>query len=267
MLPYRYAHWFILALFIPVGFAFWSSYFSVLGSSPVAFHIHGISSTLWILMLAAQSWSIHNGQWTMHKLTGRSIFVMTPFFMVGNFLVIQTFQPTLSPFHELFAQRLSAIDTIATLASGWLIFQGLKNRHTPQLHGRYMLATVIFLLAPIFSRLLPDIVPPLAINSLADFGNFAISVHISLIAAALLCFWLWFQNREYGLSWLVVGGLSLLEGLAFEVFGKTVVWSNLHEIYYSLPVPIVAGSGLIFGIAVVWLGWQAGSRPAPAAAE
>ena len=65
--------------------AFWSSYFGKLGSAPVGHHLHGITSTLWMLLLIWQSWTIHNRKRSQHALAGKSSFVLAPYLLLEVF--------------------------------------------------------------------------------------------------------------------------------------------------------------------------------------
>src|SRR5690348_3826679 len=79
-MPFRHAHWFVLALFPLAALAFWRGYVSVLGTSPIEFHIHGITATAWLVMLALQSWSIHAGHRAFHRTNGLASFALFPLF-------------------------------------------------------------------------------------------------------------------------------------------------------------------------------------------
>ncbi|MFC5798106.1 hypothetical protein [Sphingopyxis terrae] len=63
--------------------AFWPGYFSRLGTAKIAWHIHAVTATAWMLLLAAQSWSIDRGERARHRSLGLAIFILVPMFMVG----------------------------------------------------------------------------------------------------------------------------------------------------------------------------------------
>ena len=52
-MPYRHAHWYILAL-IPASVLAFLPYLLDLGEANFAIHVHSITATLWIVLLAAQ---------------------------------------------------------------------------------------------------------------------------------------------------------------------------------------------------------------------
>lgn len=267
MLPYRYAHWFILALIGVAGLAFTRSYLSVLSEAPLAFHVHGISAALWMLLLAAQSWAAHNGQWTLHKTTGRSIFVLAPIFLVGNLMVIQTFDPARGPFEALFASPLAALDALAVVSFLFLIYWALKYRRTVQLHSGFMLATLLTSLAPIFVRITPAFMPGLTIRGPEDLSNFGGNYIIIQSLILLLCVYLYLRSRPYGAPWLFGFVITAAQLAIFLIVPSTNIWQPIHAAYQSTPTGLIIGAGLIVGAATVWLGWQAGKKPAPAPAQ
>ena len=65
-MPYSKVHYFMLALLPVTLLAFWQSYFGRLSDASIAHHIHGITGTAWILLIALQSWLIHHGK--AHRL-------------------------------------------------------------------------------------------------------------------------------------------------------------------------------------------------------
>src|SRR5687768_16585659 len=89
-MPYRHAHLYLLLLFPLTGLAFWPNYFGRLAASPAAFHIHGATASLWIALLAFQSWSIHARRNAWHRSVGLASFALFPLFVAGGLLVIQT---------------------------------------------------------------------------------------------------------------------------------------------------------------------------------
>src|SRR5687768_8070023 len=113
-MPYRHAHYYLLALFPLTLFAFWPGYFSDLRGAAYSAHVHGVTASLWIALLAMQSWSIQRRQNALHRTLGYSSFVLFPFFTVGGLLVIQTmamkFTAGVSPFYNVYGPGLALLD-------------------------------------------------------------------------------------------------------------------------------------------------------------
>ena len=263
-MPYRRAHLWLLLLFPLTALAFWPAYFGNLRNAPYAFHVHGITASLWIALLAVQSWSIHARRNALHRTIGLWSFALFPLFLVGGLLVLQTmaaaFAARTSPFYEMFGARLGTLDAISVVAIPVLFATALRRRRKVHLHARYMLATVFFLIAPILSRLLPAL-PPLAISGPADFHRFGYGLHISNGAAALLALILWWRAPKHGRPWLVVLALMALQSAAFESIGRTAAWQSLFISIASVPTALLVCLGLAASAAAIWIGWSAVPPP------
>ena len=115
-MPYRHAHWYLLALFPLAGLAFWPSYLSQLRTAPGEFHLHGITATLWLILLVAQSWTMHSGKRSLHRTLGTTSLVLFPLFLMGGvgiFFGMADRYVQGSPFHALFAPKLAWLDFVA----------------------------------------------------------------------------------------------------------------------------------------------------------
>jgi len=259
-MPYRHAHWWLLLLFPLTGLAFWPAYFGDFRAAPYAFHVHGLTASLWIALLAVQSWSIHRRRNDLHRAIGYGSFALFPFFLVGGLLVLQTMAIKVatqaSPFYDLYGARLGTVDAVSVLALPAMYYAALARRRKVHEHARWLLGTVFFLIAPILSRLLPAL-PPLAITGPADFHRFAWSVHIANAAALILALALAIGSRKHGRPWLVVAALIVLQGIGFEFLGRSAAWQSAFTALGSLPTPLLAGIGFATAVAATWAGWIA----------
>lgn len=263
-MPYRHAHWYLLLLFPLTGLAFWPNYFGKLADSPYAFHVHGVTASLWIVLLAFQSWSIHHRRNALHRSAGLASLALFPLFIAGGLLVIQTmavkFAAGADPFYDVFGARLGAVDSVSSAAIPILFYLALKGRRKVHLHARYMLAPVLFLLGPILSRLMPAL-PPLAIAGPEDFHRFAYGLHLANGLAVAVAAILYLRAPKWGWPFLAVGGLVIVQSLLFETLGRTAAWEALFRAIGSLPTAAVASLGLGLGALAAWSGWMAGRTP------
>jgi hypothetical protein len=269
-MPYRRAHFWLLLLFPLTALAFWPAYFSKLTTSSVAFHVHGITASLWIAMLAFQSWSIHRGRNADHRLIGWSSLGLFPLFFGGGLLIIHSmavkFTAQADPFYSMFGARLAIIDVVASAGIAWLYVSGLRQRRRAQLHARYMIATVLFLLSPIIGRLLPAL-PPLAIAGEAELYRFAYSVQVANVAAIALTMGLWFAAPRHGRAYLVTAAAILIQIALFETVGRSAAWETLFKGIATIPAVTIFASGLAAGAGLAWLGWTLGPARRPPAIQ
>ena len=143
-MPYRFAHWLILMLIVLTVPAFWRSYLSDLSSSRIELHVHGVTASIWMALLAIQSWAIHNRHRRLHSTLGKASFVLFPFLLVGFGLVEVSWARNLidgtSEFHNEYGARIGAIHR-SVLRNCLFLLHG--SAHTAQcrtprgIHDRY----------------------------------------------------------------------------------------------------------------------------------
>jgi hypothetical protein len=200
-MPYRHAHWYLLTLFPLAGLAFWPSYLSTISTASMEFHAHGITATLWLMLLVAQSWTVHHRQRQAHRALGLASLALFPLFLIGGagiFLgMAQRFAEGVSPFHVMYAAKLSWLDVVGVGGFAYFYYQGLRHRRKVHLHARYMLATVVFLLPPILGRLAP-VLPPLSVAGPQDFWKLGIGFQLANGLTAAIAFFLAIRSGKHG---------------------------------------------------------------------
>ena len=155
-MPYRKAWLWVLVLFALTFVAFWPGYFSKLPEKKIAHHYHAASSVLWMILAIVQSWTPQHNQLALHRKIGLAIFFLFPFFLVAGMWVIHVEAGTVATdFSTVEGKQLAQFgffDPLANIAFALLFWAGLKHRYKVQLHSRYMLATLLFVVAPIGFR-------------------------------------------------------------------------------------------------------------------
>ena len=143
--------------------AFWPSYFARLSSQPTYHpHAHGLTMTLWVLLLVAQAWLIAGGRRQTHRQMGLLSYALVPALVVAafNFLHFRVRDAA-----DLGASGLLFVTLVVNALVAFLVLYGLAMwyRTQPALHARFMIASVFPLFTPVTDRLigryLPSIVP------------------------------------------------------------------------------------------------------------
>lgn len=260
-MPYRHAHWHLLGLLALAGLAFWPQYLSQLGTAPPQYHLHGITATLWVLMLIAQSWTIHHGQRSLHRTMGTMSLLLFPAFLAGGstiFLGMAQRYVEGSPFQAMYGPRLAWLDFVGVGGVAYLYFEALRQRRKVHPHSRYMLATVFFLLPPIFGRLSAI---PLGVTGPEDFWKLGTGFQLANALTAGIAFWLAYRSGRHGRPFAVAGLLTIVAAILYQVIGGMAAWSVLYARSAEIPpVPLALVAG-IAGVAIGYAGWVAGRRP------
>jgi len=259
-MPYRHAWLFIVALLAATVFAFWRSYFGVLPTSPVGFHIHGVTATLWMLLLLAQSWTPHHGQLAVHRLLGRMTFVAAPLFGAGAMGVMHSMAAGTAggnPFYALWGAKLAVLDALAFGAVLYAIAMALRHRRTVRLHAGYMLSSALPLLSPVLGRVFNQTVPGLIVHGPQDFPVFGGGVQLANLVAGLIALWLWRRDPRHGRPWAIALGVVVVQIAAFQVVAADGAWRAAFEGLAKPPLILLLAFGFAVGAATAAVGWTA----------
>lgn len=256
MLPFPNAHWYVGGFLLFTLAAFMPSYFAVLTDAPWVHHLHGITATLWIVLVMTQNWSAHNRKWKLHAWSGIASLALLPLFTIGGLLVTKHTLLSTSPFKDMFGHALSAADFFVSFAFVAFYAAALRYRRTPDLHARYMLATVILLAGPSLSRFFANYVPGFLIRSLDTLPKFADALDASFTIACASCLILIIRDYRKGkpvlpFSMALLG--TVLMVLSYYVIGQMAIYSPFAEWFSSLASWQISAFALISSsLAVAW---------------
>ena len=159
-------YWFLL-LSVLVFAGFYITYFSVF-LQPKAFiiHVHFALMALWIAMLIAQPFLIKYRKLAIHRMLGKTSYVLVPLALVSAFAMVRySYYRELNPnvaqglnqfSKDEILQRAAGIQAIALFYVAWFILfyiLAVSNRRRTPIHSRYMLATALTLLGPTVDRI------------------------------------------------------------------------------------------------------------------
>lgn len=259
-MPYRHAHWYILGLLPLIGLAFWPNYFSTFSTASWAFHAHGMTALAWLLLLAWQSWSIHNGRTAAHRSSGRLSLILFPLFLAGGTALLFGMARQMvagSEFHVLFGPQLAWFDFAGVGMMAFFYHEALRHRRRVRLHSGYMLATVVALLPPIVGRLSGI---PLGVSGPGTLHLLYPGFVASTLIAAGIALIVARGRGADGKPWLYAALISVAGTAAFVTVGETQAWRSVFAWMATLPVePFILASAAA-GALIAWSGWTQGRR-------
>jgi hypothetical protein len=231
-IPFTHAFWPFILFLIAALTAFWPRYFGLLGEVPIDphFHAHGVTMTLWCLLLIVQPVLIRKNFRKLHRILGYFSYLLVPliFFSIIDLLLFRfNGIPALYNFHLFF------VALVVNSAVAFLIVYGLAIyfRKNVQLHARFMVVTVFTILTPVTDRLtyrfFPELiqyVPMLDGSPIVQTVGFVIADVILL----LLILWDWLSGRKpyaFGASL----GIMLLLQYSIMNFYKFDFWRTFSE--------------------------------------
>jgi hypothetical protein len=265
-MPYRHAHYYVLVVIAVIVAGFWPSYFATWGSVPWQFHAHGVAASIWVAMVAAQSWTAHHKQLPLHRAVGKSSLLLFPFLIAGLAAIIDVtakgYVAGDNPVRMMFGGPFLIGLALAIAAYVTVYYRALKYRRNVWIHSGYMLTTPLILFESPFSRLLNGFMPGLTISGLADLPLlmpailWAMALELAVVAA------IWLKYREKATPFLVAGGFIVAQMLTMGLMAESTLLRSLLGALGQLPSAAVVLTGFAIGALTSWAGWKAGERPA-----
>ena len=217
--------------------AFWPSYFARLSSQPTYHpHAHGLTMTLWVLLLVAQAWLIAGGRRQTHRQMGLLSYALVPALVVAafNFLHFRVRDAI-----ELDASGLLFVTLVVNALVAFLVLYGLAMwyRTQPALHGRFMIGSVFPLFTPVTDRLIgryaPSIVPlvpRVGGSPVVPTAGFLLADVILIALSA----WDWTTNRR--LVFPAALGVLVLYHASVLTFYQFGFWQAFGRWFVGLPL-------------------------------
>ena len=204
--------------------AFWPEYLSRLPRGGIYRHFHAGLMTLWFALLIAQPLLVRTGRRPLHRMLGKSSFVLAPLAVVSMVLLTHVrLQEVTDASMRALAILPLAMATLFAVAYALAI----RYRHQPALHARYMICTGLALVDPVGARLLgyylpfalPDWIVGLDLGAYHAselayvFGTSWIFADVSrftpeqaALSSRMQALWAEFGQKDFGAEWPRVEG-------------------------------------------------------------
>lgn len=259
-LPYKSAPYWVVLILVVTGLGFWPSFFSNLDTAPLAFHIHGITATAWIILVGFQSWSIHQGKRKWHRIVGKLSLALFPLLAAGFIMIINVSAKGYLEVDSFYYQQLGPSFAwglgVAFFAYLWFYLQALRYRRDVNLHSAYMLSTLLLVWEAPVSRVILGFIPFMSIEGPGDFPKISYAIIIGISMAMLFAIVLYLLDPKRRKPFLVAAIFMAIQIAGFLYLAEPESRSTLFTAYAQLPATLTVGIGFILGILAAWLGWK-----------
>jgi hypothetical protein len=260
--PYRQAHYYVGFVLLVILTGFWASYFAPLRSPmPLAFHVHALTASTWLLLLIVQSVIIQRRQNALHKVMGKASFALFPLLILGFAMIINVsadrYAARESEFIAYAGPSFGIGMGVAIAAYLTLFYQSLKHRRNVRLHAGYLLATPMILFESPFSRAMSQYFPWM--NFIGSEGPRELfdTIVVSNLLVSAFALALYLRDRKHGAPWLVAIAFMTVESAVMWFAPNWPIMADLFTAYARVPHWIVLAAALFAGIAAGWFGWHA----------
>ncbi len=235
---FRHSWMLFLFFFVMALWAFWSSYYGRL-SDDMPFHVrfHGVTMTIWCIMLIGQATLIRFNLRGIHRFTGMLSYLLVPLIIYSGMKIahftISRIPPQFDMYHYQTALMFNALFAFAILYLLAIIF-----RKRPAIHGRFMLSSIFPLFTPITDRIiyknyrwLVDYAPTINEMPVVPALGFALANVLIL----LLLIWDWRVHQRVWV-FLTVLGVILLYHTSVLTFYSKPFWRKIGQWLVELPI-------------------------------
>jgi hypothetical protein len=112
-----------------------------------------------------------------------------------------------------------------------------------------LMATLLFVIAPIGFRVLSMLIPFLAIVA----GGNIVALTVALVLLR--------QAPKHGRPYLIAAGFIVGQAVTFDRLGRFPAWTPIFASVSDLNVPLLLLATALVSVLLTWHGWVAGARP------
>jgi hypothetical protein len=219
------------ALLLVALVAFWPSYLSLgISGNPGYVHLHAITSALWMLMLIVQPILISRRRVTLHRLVGKSSYVLAPTLIVSVVLLAH-YRMNAVP-ADAYAIQTYILYLQISLGIVFAMFYvlAIAYRYTTVVHARFMVCTALTLIDPIFARIIGWVMPDMILFS--QWISFGLT---DLVLIGLI--WLERESKAGRKIFPIALAIFILAQLpALLGFDRTDSWQQFARWFAALPI-------------------------------
>lgn len=220
-------------------FAFWPRYLSQIGTFKDPHpHVHGFLMALWLLMLFSQAILIRTNRRDLHRLIGKSVYLIGPIAAISIALIghysLNRNHDSADRYFTLVLQLGNCL--IFAMAIGFAMY----FRRDPSTHARFLLCTPLTMTGPIFDRIIAfyiqphfDVIPRF-FDGETLFAQFLTMPVTDLVLVGLVI-WDWKSHRRFFAFPIMLAAFLFQQGFAFA-FHDAAFWRSFAGWFEALPI-------------------------------
>lgn len=161
--------------------AFWPGYLAVIAAAPRHTHVHAALGTSWLILLIVQPLLSEKADRSWHRKIGWAGLFVGAAFVVSGILIAHRSIARLNDAQFASEGRYVYLPLAMSAIFAAALVLAMKWRHNPIIHGRFMAATALSLLDPLFARLIFFYAPPLPMEWLHQIPAFSLTLGLLVI--------------------------------------------------------------------------------------
>lgn len=192
-------------------------------------HLHGISVTLWMIVLIIQPLLIRFKQHQLHRLIGKLSYAYVPILgLVMIFTIRQGYLKGVGKLPQVDLLAFQFVPISAFLGFVWSYVMAIRNRSQRATHKSYMIVHALVLLWAAFGRL--D-------YSWTGAKTFEQSIAVSYLPSALLLAFIlsyeWVQQKKVNRVYLIALGVFLATPCFYYFATTGVLWQTVARVIFE----------------------------------
>ena len=191
----------LLAIFI----GFFPTYFGKLSETKMPYHVHGISATLWMVILIIQPYLYKINNLKVHKYLGWSTVILVPTLVFGGFEMMKSMIQNQANYPPDVVYQLAFIDAVTLLGFIVLYALALYHRKNLKLHARFMVCTIFGPLNPAVTRIF------FYVGLASNFNQALTYAYLLLEIILAIIIWRERSSREMKFTYLPVLLFTLIQ--------------------------------------------------------
>ncbi|NMM47933.1 hypothetical protein [Marinigracilibium pacificum] len=176
---YQNSFIFLSFALVAVIIGFSRSVLSQFSSFTFVYHLHGASTTTWMVLLIIQPLLYKLNNLKLHRIIGWSTLVLVPIILIAGLIMMKNMIIGQANYPPNTVYKLAFIDITTLVAFLSFYYLALINRKNIKLHARYMVCTI-------FAPLIPALTRVFFVFNLADGFNPALTYSYLIIEVTIL---------------------------------------------------------------------------------